>query len=343
MKKFLKSILIIVLYIAIVFIILLKTNTIKIFEKHKTIDEYIDNGLSLEDPTIKAIKEKEDKFYYNQLDKNAQIIYDKMLEAKEELQNGRIDIKFNNNEFDTILSEENGMGILSERFQDAVDAIRYDHMELFYVDFTKIVLKTITYTKGNDISYEVYLTLADNEENCLQDELENENINQIQKEIEYVSDQILENVTGTDYQKIQQVHNWLIDNLQYDTTYTLENNRNIYGALINKNVVCEGYAKAFKYLLDEMKIPCIIVSGDAINSTGATESHMWNYVKINDIWYAFDVTWDDPIMDDCNELPDEYRYKYFCQGENINSNHFPKSTITNGGKEFNYPKLYNKE
>ena len=133
------------------------------------------------------------------------------------------------------------------------------------------------------------------------------------------------------------------DNIKYDTTYSKPNTRNIYGALISGEVVCEGYAKSFKYLLDKLGIPCILVSGEAVNSEGKRENHMWNYVKINEIWYAVDVTWDDPIILNNGELNKENRYKYFCQGDNIDSNHFISNKITTNGQEFEYPELYHKE
>ena len=70
---------------------------------------------------------------------------------------------------------------------------------------------------------------------------------------------------------------------------------------------------------------------------------MWNYVKINNVWYSVDVTWDDPILLNDGTLTDEYRYKYFCQGDNINSNHYLTHTITDDGQEYELPELYHKE
>lgn len=56
--------------------------------------------------------------------------------------------------------------------------------------------------------------------------------------------------------------------------------------------VCEGYARAFKYLCDMAGIPCVLVDGTALS-----ERHMWNYVQMEDgLWYAVDVTWDDPTV-----------------------------------------------
>lgn len=345
MKKKLKTLLIIIIYFLAVFVILEKTNVIS-FKKIiniKSVDEYIDNGLTLSDENLSHSNGTEDSYYYDQLGETAKIIYDKILEEKDKLKTGTEAIRFTNHEFDKLLSQNNGLELLSSEYQNAVDALRYDHVDLYYVDFTKMALRTITYTQGRNVTYQVYLSSSDGEANYLKDNILSEEIDEQLAEIEAVSSEILEAAHGSNYQQIQYIHNWLIDNLEYDTTYSAENNRDIYGALINKKVVCEGYAKTFKYLLDKLEIPCILVSGEAENSEGTRENHMWNYVKINEQWYSVDVTWDDPIIINGNKLPDENRYKYFCQGDNINTNHFLNQTITENGQEFIYPELYHKE
>lgn len=55
------------------------------------------------------------------------------------------------------------------------------------------------------------------------------------------------------------------------------------------SVVCQAYAEAFKVLADQFEIPCADIIG-----TARSESHMWNYVQMEDgNWYAVDCTWDD--------------------------------------------------
>lgn len=344
MKKFLKILLLIITYIAVILIILIKTDYIHIeyLSPEKNINEYIDNGLNLEDTTLNISNWKEDRFYYNQLSNTAKIIYDKILENIENLKTGTAEIKFEKNEFDEILKKENGMEILSTEYQNAVDSVRYDNMDLFYIDFTKMALRAVTYTRGNKNTYEVYLAPMENSENYLEDYIQSQEIDTMLNKIENKSEKIIENAKGTNYQKVQYIHNWLIDNIKYDIALSNSNTRNIYGALIEKEVVCEGYSKAFKYLLDKLEIPCIIISGQAINSENIQENHMWNYVQINGIWYSVDVTWDDPIIINGNELSEESRYRYFCQGDNINTNHFLANKITENGQEYIYPELYHK-
>ena len=62
---------------------------------------------------------------------------------------------------------------------------------------------------------------------------------------------------------------------------------------ISTNVVCEGYAKAFKYLCDitefDSNVECYLVDGYMQGGTGEG-AHMWNVVKINGGTLMVDVT-----------------------------------------------------
>ncbi|MBR2589902.1 MAG: hypothetical protein IKE65_03170 [Clostridia bacterium] len=69
-----------------------------------------------------------------------------------------------------------------------------------------------------------------------------------------------------------------------DDSYTL------YGALINRVCVCEGYSKAYLYLLKRLGIPSLIVSSEALE-------HAWNIVFLDGVPYYVDCTWDDPAGD----------------------------------------------
>jgi transglutaminase/protease-like cytokinesis protein 3 len=105
------------------------------------------------------------------------------------------------------------------------------------------------------------------------------------------------------------VHDYLVETIDYDSSLSKDNIYNIFGALISKECVCEGYAKSFKYLMDGLNIPCTMVIGKARNSSGNTESHAWNYVKIDEKWYAIDVTWDDPVVIGIGNLDRTRKYK----------------------------------
>ena len=92
-----------------------------------------------------------------------------------------------------------------------------------------------------------------------------------------------------------------------------------------------------------MNIPCIIVIGKATNTKGQTENHAWNYVQINEKWYAVDCTWDDPVIIGGGYIGNSSKYRYFLKGkEDMEKDHTTLGNFTQGGKEFEYPTLNNK-
>lgn len=65
-----------------------------------------------------------------------------------------------------------------------------------------------------------------------------------------------------------------------------------YGALVNGKAVCEGYAKAFQYLLQKVGIQSFMATG-----IGNGGKHAWNIVRIDGKYYNVDLTWDDQESD----------------------------------------------
>ncbi len=69
----------------------------------------------------------------------------------------------------------------------------------------------------------------------------------------------------------------------------------LLGSAGNKGPVCEGYARAFMVLCQQLGIPCVLVDGVSKASlSDQPEAHMWNNVQVDGKWYAVDVTWNDP-------------------------------------------------
>lgn len=274
------------------------------------------------------------KYYYNQLDEKSKIIYTYFENNIENMKSGSYTIKLPNS-----LSKIEDTEELNKYFQSAVDALMMDRVDLFYIDISKISLTIKTLTYGADISRQLYIT-PNNNENYLDDYFsDKEKIDNVLNSINNVTQNIISNAYGNQYEQVKFVHNWLIDNLEYDSNPD-SNSYNIYGALINKKAVCEGYAEAFKYIMDRLNIPCVLISGTATNSSDKTENHEWNAVRVNGNWYAIDVTWDDPIIINGGKLNDKNRYKYFLKGSsNITTNHFANGKFSNSGIEFAYPEL----
>ena len=172
MKKIIKLFMVLAIYAISLIIALIGFGVINIeFITGNNPDKYINNGLSLDDENLSLSNEKQNRFYYNQLSDTAKKIYDKIIKNEEKLKTGTAEIQFTNHEFDDILKKSTGMQTLSEEYQNAVDAVRYDNMDLFYIDFTKTILRTITYTKASSTSFEVYLTKIEGEDNYFVDNI----------------------------------------------------------------------------------------------------------------------------------------------------------------------------
>lgn len=97
----------------------------------------------------------------------------------------------------------------------------------------------------------------------------------------------------SDEQRVQAVHNALILNCDYsDTDDPVE--ATAAGALVNGKALCLGISLAFKYLMDRLDIPCIVVRGNANGSGKLDEAglHAWNLVQVKGGWSHVDVTYD---------------------------------------------------
>lgn len=282
-------------------------------------------------------------YYYNQLDENAKIIYSALENNKENMRSGTYKIDFGT-QFNSLLKQSDGEAKLNVAFQSAWNAFTYDYPEIFYIDITKLILTTKTTSIGIFSTHRV--ELANEENSTYYAEGISSKSDLIYKE-EYakkIRDKIVNNLKGySNYEQIKYVHNWLIDNLEYDTTYKQTDIHNVYGALVNRKVVCEGYARAFKYILDGLDIENILVSGTATNSNNSTESHAWNYVKLDGKWYAIDVTWDDPIIKGGGRLTDKLRYQNFLKGKDeFLSNHREDGYLSENSIKFVFPELNSK-
>ena len=105
-------------------------------------------------------------------------------------------------------------------------------------------------------------------------------------------------------------HNYLAKTVEYynrEDATSLERSymQSAYGALINKKCVCQGYAEAYKRILNEVGIDCAVICGKI---KGSLEHHAWNAVILEGESYHVDVTWD--------SLGDGFKNEeYFCKSD----------------------------
>lgn len=276
------------------------------------------------------------KFYYENLDNYSKLIYTALENQKNDLKTGNSIINLPNELANAL---ENGKN-MEEIFSAAVNAFEFDNPDIFYLDASKLVLYYEKSTFGN---YKIYLKHNDEYSNYLIPSFNNENdINMAQNKINLVVKDIIDEIKNIedDYNKILYVHDWLASNIKYDESLNRTHKDSIYGALVEGESVCTGYAKSFKYILDKLNINTIIIQGIGINEQGQ-ENHAWNYVELNRKWYGVDCTWDDPvILGDLTYYTEKKYYTYFLKGKNIfNRDHIPFEMFYETNFKINYPEL----
>ncbi len=114
-------------------------------------------------------------------------------------------------------------------------------------------------------------------------------------------------------------HNYLARTVEYfnkDDANPLERSymQSAYGALINHRCVCQGYAEAYKRLMNSEGIECEVICGKV---RGSAEHHAWNVISFDGRnYYHVDVTWD-------SLGGGVARWDHFCK----NDDHFRSSRI----------------
>ena len=277
-------------------------------------------------------------WYYNQLDEYAKIIYKELEKNLDNMKSGTYNVQFGK-DFNDLLHEDNGEETLTNSFQLAINALNFDNPEIFYIDISKVYLLTKITQRIWGTTYEVEIGSSQGQ-SYLNDSFANSNdvdnaIREIEQEKENIKSRLGSNIND----QIKTVHDYLVNNLEYDTTLSNSNIYNIYGALISKSTVCEGYARAFKSIMDDLGIPCLIACGTGVNSFGEIETHAWNYINLDDNWYAIDVTWDDPVIIGNGYISNDVFYKYYLKGSTeFFKNHTEDGAIVDGA-HFVYPTL----
>ena len=110
-----------------------------------------------------------------------------------------------------------------------------------------------------------------------------------------------------DYLVLHCAYDWYVANNQGEPSYNVYT---AYGALMEGNAVCQGYAMAYNLLLNMVGIKTDYVTS-VIPDQGR---HGWSLVEIGETWYHVDVTWDDPTFDFSgysHDLPGLCDHSYF--------------------------------
>ncbi len=132
----------------------------------------------------------------------------------------------------------------------------------FYCKVTDSACASYTYWKNFTVPADGHVTLA-------------QRVNQIVSQCRAAG-------CTNDFDTALWLHDWLTNNVYYDLNYRYYS---ADSALLRGTCVCDGYSKAYYYLLEAAGIPV---------ARAISENHAWNVVKLNGSWYHVDPTWDDP-------------------------------------------------
>lgn len=167
---------------------------------------------------------------------------------------------------------------LAKDFQAARDAFTQDHEEIFYVDFTKLTFRVgmqngayvAFINNGSNENYYAagFASAEDVDAGITAAAAEKKKIiDSVNKKIESQPGKISVEET------VARVHEEVIKRMDYEH-FTKENSKvaGVYGALVHQKGNCEGYSKSMKWILDDLGIPSILVSGTGVNSRGDKEA-----------------------------------------------------------------------
>ena len=235
-----------------------------------------------------------DKYAYQQLDEEGKQTYDQIYDCI---------ISFNNR---ITLSTKN-----KDVLANAYEAVMADYGNLFWVNGYQYN----TYTNNDEViglEFEPKYSMTEEQKDVYQ------------AKIDAVVTDWLSGISqsASDYDKALYVFETLIKNVDYDKD-SIEN-QNILSVFIYKSTVCQGYADAAWYLLEQLGIKSTIITGTANN-----ESHAWNLVYLDDAYYYMDVTWgNSKYLDSNNDTSGRINYAYFAMTtEEISQNHVITSSF----------------
>lgn len=169
-----------------------------------------------------------------------------------------------------------------------------DNPHIFYADFNCFDYQETLLTEGLRVTYWY----------------SPEDIALLKKKVQTVLGKMMSQISGKDaYEKELSVHDLLVRNIAYDSTaadhlrrYSPRAN-SIMGVLFYKTAICEGISKTVKLLLNLCGMKCVVAYGNTVEKG---VGHAWNIVKIDNIPYHLDVTWDISTS-----LPSFTSYSYF--------------------------------
>ena len=112
--------------------------------------------------------------------------------------------------------------------------------------------------------------------------------------------QAKQNTNGSEYEMALYLHDWLLDQLEYDNSLKWSSAES---ALTRGLGTCQAYESAYANLLSAAGI-------ENVETRDTYDGHTWNAVKLDGEWCQVDCTWDDTSDNFYGDL--DQRHLYFC-------------------------------
>lgn len=115
-----------------------------------------------------------------------------------------------------------------------------------------------------------------------------------------VIDELVRSTQGmSDWEKEAYVFEYITGNCTYDKEISESNTP--YGTLVTRRAKCDGISLAMKWIMEEMGITCLCITGEP---TVTEEGHAWNMILLDGEYYNVDVTMD--VRKDGDKCPTLY-------------------------------------
>lgn len=227
-------------------------------------------------PSYAYEAEYRDAWQYAQLDERLKTAYANVYEAVEEMGDADTELKIHLSK--PLYSKSEATALYN--------AFTRDNPQFFYIGNT---YRCEGVTVGDATRYDTfYLGLTMNTE---------QRVIAKQKLSEAVQTLTADLPSGTEIDVEIVLHDRLVEQCTYlEAAATTNDGASLYptaftayGALVQGQAVCEGYARGLQLLLSEVGIHGTVVTGTDANG----ESHMWNMVELQGRTYHADATWND--------------------------------------------------
>lgn len=207
--------------------------------------------------------------------------------------------------FDT----EREMVSVKEWIEDNYQEFVYEQPDYFWVNPYIYFAETIWLGDSYALKIEPIYTVTENE------------LTEKKEAYDRAVDEIVKKATAQTilFDSVLCVYDTILQGTDYDDELAETDDVNIYssayGCLVEGKTICSGYTLAFTSIMQKLGLTCG-AEFDCPEENGQTKevSHVWNYCKLEDEYYYFDLTWDDEgyVSEDTKEKDVEYTHNFFA-------------------------------